>query len=584
MKKAVSYMAFVLILILMVLPGIQLRFNLLNEKPLKGAFKLAEKPQFNKVDWKSGEFQENVERYLKDHSGFRNFLVRVENQLDFSLFKQANAEGVIIGKNKQLYEYDYIRSWLGIDYPGDSFIEKKLQRTKYVQDYLKREKGIDLVVVFEPGKASFYPEYIPSKYSDKKTGPSTYERYRQKATELGIDFIDYQQYFMQLKLVTKYPLFPKYGTHWSEYGIHIVADSMLHLIECKRKIVLTKVSEKSFETSTIPRSTDDDELRTMNLLFPLKGEMLAYPSYTFDTAHPGDKPMVLVVADSYYFNIFNTGIPKYIFANETFWFYNSLIYPDYYSKPAFTKDLDLRREIEKQDVIFLMVTERFVHKFDWKFIDQLYTLYTPAWLKDPVYDYINSIMTTPEWYADIINKAPKEHSTLEDFLISNGLYLLSQKDTAVYFINYGPRHFSNTISRDPHWMAVLHEQAVQKGISDDEMLKNAALLTFKQNYPGLYELNRGLEAVEADIYRHPGLLDSLRSEAASYRFDTALFIRIKAWQMYKLQEVQRTCQSILNDPQWLQHVRKKAALKKIPLEEMVRLDAEYMWEQRLKKF
>ena len=64
-------------------------------------------------------------------------------------------------KTQTALEYDYIRSWLAIDYPGDSFIEKKLQRTKYVQEYLKREKGIDLVIVFEPGKASFYPEYIP---------------------------------------------------------------------------------------------------------------------------------------------------------------------------------------------------------------------------------------------------------------------------------------------------------------------------------------------------------------------------------------------------------------------------------------
>ncbi len=41
-----------------------------------------------------------------------------------------------------------------------------------------------------------------------------------------------------------------------------------------------------------------------------------------------------------------------------------------------------------------MITERFLYKFDWTFIDQLYALYTPAWLKDPVYDNINKIMQT----------------------------------------------------------------------------------------------------------------------------------------------------------------------------------------------
>ena len=71
------------------------------------------------------------------------------------------------------------------------------------------------------------------------------------------------------------------------------------------------------------------------------------------------------------------------------------------------KDLDLRKEVEKQHVIFLMITERFVHKFDWRFIDQLYELYTPDWLQDPVYDKINRIMMHAPWYADVIKKAAR---------------------------------------------------------------------------------------------------------------------------------------------------------------------------------
>src|SRR5512133_2015892 len=146
MRKKVSYIAFGLIILLIVLPALQMQFGIFREKPLDGAFNYSEKPTFSKDNWYTGEFQGQVETYLKDHSGFRNFLVRLQNQVDFSLFRKANAEGAVVGKNKQLYEYDYIRSWLAIDYPGDSFVEKKLQRTKYIQDYLKREKNIDLVV------------------------------------------------------------------------------------------------------------------------------------------------------------------------------------------------------------------------------------------------------------------------------------------------------------------------------------------------------------------------------------------------------------------------------------------------------
>ena len=213
MKKAGLNIAIALIISLMILPALQLVFHPFKEKPLNGAFNLTEKPSFTIEKWNSGDFQRQAESYLKDNSGFRNFLVRLQNQLDFTFFRQANAEGAVIGRNRQLFEYDYIRSWLAIDYPGDSFIEKKLQRTKYVQEYLKREKNIDLVVVFEPGKASFYPEFLPSKYTDQKHGPSTYERYREKATELDIDLIDFHQYFLQMKESSEYPLYPRYGTH-----------------------------------------------------------------------------------------------------------------------------------------------------------------------------------------------------------------------------------------------------------------------------------------------------------------------------------------------------------------------------------
>ncbi len=584
MKKTGSHIAFALIIILILLPAIQMLFHLFKEKPLNGAFNLAEKPVFSKGNWYSGKFQGQVERYLKDYSGFKNFLVRLENQLDFSLFRQANAEGAVIGKNKQLFEYDYIRSWLAKDYPGDSFVEEKLRRTKYVQEYLKREKNIDLVVVFEPGKASFYPEYIPSGYSKQKEGLSTYERFLKKARELNIDFIDLEQYFIQLKPVSDYPLFPRFGTHWSVYGMQFAADSLLRLIENRRGISLTKVKVNSTEISSKPWDTDDDVLKTMNLLFSPKGENLAYPVFDFDTAHPGEKPMVLVIADSYYWNIYNSRIPKYLFANEAFWYFNSLVYPENYIQPTFTKDLNFRQEVEKQQVIFLMVTERFLHKFDWQFIDQLYALYTPEWLKDPVYDKINDIMQVDNWYNDVIKKAGKNHISLEDALVAEGKYLYFFSDTAGYMINYGPVHYSRIIADDPRWMESVREKAKQQNIPVDEMLNTDGLYIFQKDYPGLYDINRGLTGAEERLYSDPAAINSLKREADSYNFDQNAFIRLKAWQIYKEEEIQKTCNAIRTDSAWLASVSQKALLKGVSLDEMIRIDALYLWEERLKKF
>jgi hypothetical protein len=584
MKKTGLNIAFACIILLMVLPVLQMQFGIIQEKPLNGAFNLSEKPTFTREKWISGEYQGQVEKYVKDHSGFRNFLVRLQNQVDFSLFRKANAEGAVVGKSKQLFEYDYIRSWLAIDYPGDSFVEKKLQRTKYVQEYLKREKGIDLVVVFEPGKASFYPEYLPSSYANKKTGLSTYDRYLEKAKETGIDYIDLQNYFQQLKNSSEFPLFPRYGTHWSVYGMQFAADSLIRLIESKIDFPLTSFRVDTIMTSTKPFDTDDDVLKTMNLLLPLKGEKLAYPELSFDTAHPGYKPMVLVIADSYYWNIFNSGIPKYVFANEAFWYFNSLVYPDHYIRPTYTKDLNLQREVEKQEVIFLMVTERFLHKFDWTFIDQLYALYTPDYLEDPVYNKINDIMQVDPWFTEVIKKAEIKGVSLENALIAEGKSLYHIDDTLGYMVNFGPEHFRNIIANDPVWMEYIRQKALERNVPIGEMLMLNALYTFRQDFPGLYDLNRGLEKTREKIYSDPALLASLKNEAGQYRWELSSYIQIKAWMIFRETEINNTINAILSDPPWLKDVQRKAQEKGITVEEMARMDAEFLWAERLKKF
>jgi hypothetical protein len=568
----------------MMVPALQMTFRFFNEKPLNGAFTLADKPVFSIENWMNGSFQSNTERYLKDHAGFRNFLVRLQNQLDYSIFKKANAEGAVIGKKRQLFEYDYIRAWLAIDYPGDDFARKKMLRLKFVQEYLKQEKGIDLILVFEPGKASFYPEYIPNQYASKKAGLSTYERFRSKADEMKVDFIDFHRYFIELKPKAEYPLFPQNGTHWSVYGMQFAADSLLNFIETRRNIRLTEVNTTSLEISNIPRDTDDDVLKTINTLFQVRGEVLAYPVLSFDTLHPGEKPHVLVIADSYYWNIFNTRIPKYIFANQAFWYFNSLVYPDYYYKPTYTKDLQFQAEIEKQQVIFLMVTERFVHKFDWKFIDQIFDLYAPDWLNDPVYNNINNIMQVESWYNDIIKKSEKKHMSLDLCLLDEARYLYLKNDTSGYFIDYGIEHFMKVISQDSAWSAFISDKARKENREYNEELYINAEYVFQKEYPVLFEISRGISLNRQKLVSDPVTLDRLKHEAESHYWDIDRYLRKKSWEMFKDEEMMKTREAILKDRNWLDDVKQKATRKGITLDEMITLDAIYLFKNKYGHF
>ncbi|MCK9398443.1 MAG: hypothetical protein M0Q51_00420 [Bacteroidales bacterium] len=142
--------------------------------------------------------------------------------------------------------------------------------------------------------------------------------------------------------------------------------------------------------------------------------------------------------------------------------------------------LNLRQEVEKQEVIFLMIIERFPHKFDWTFIDQLYALYTHSWLKDPVYENINKTMQVGPWYGDIINRAALRHISLEEALIEEGKFLFYRNDTVNYLINYGQDHFSRIISDNPVWMEHVRGKAIQKGIPLKEMIRLDAEYMWEQ--------------------------------------------------------------------------------------------------------
>ena len=98
--KTFKHIIFYVLILLMLLPALQQSLRLFGERPLDGDFVLAERPVLTRSSWNSMEYQQKFNSWLEQHIGFRNFFVRLQNQLDFSLYRKANAEGVVIGKKR----------------------------------------------------------------------------------------------------------------------------------------------------------------------------------------------------------------------------------------------------------------------------------------------------------------------------------------------------------------------------------------------------------------------------------------------------------------------------------------------------
>ncbi len=358
------------IMLLLFLPILQQVFDLVEITPLKGSIEKVESKTITSKNWFSGEFQLQNEKYINDNFGFRNIFIRLNNELAFRFFNKAKANGVIIGKENYLYEINYIHSYYGSDFIGKDSINRRMEKLKFVQDTLQKLNKT-LLIVYAAGKGFYYPEYFPKKYKTKKT-ITNYAYYLKKTRDLKINYIDFNDYFSKNKTKSKYPLYPKYGIHWSKYGMALAADSMICYIEKKRDIDMNNLSWKKIKLEP-PNEEDYDIEDGMNLLYRLKSFKMAYPELQFEQNKKKIKPNVLMISDSFYWGMFNFGISS-VFDKSHFWYYNQEIYPETFTAPLKTEDINLKKEIIDHDVIIIMATPATLPNFGWGFIEKAYNV------------------------------------------------------------------------------------------------------------------------------------------------------------------------------------------------------------------
>ncbi len=429
-SNTIKSLLIIFALVLLITPYFQGRFKIINLPPLSGAITLPENNYINTKDWFSGEYQIKKEEYLNETFGFRNFFLRLNNQIIFSLFNKARANGVVVGKENYLFEENYIKAYYGTDFVGRDSILHQVQRMKFIQDTLsKLDKN--LILVFAAGKGSFYPEYFPEKYKTKKK-TTNYEIYLNEVRDAGIRYIDFNSYFLANKNISRYPLYPQYGIHWSYYGTCLAADSIIRYIEKIRKIDMPNLYWEEIELSQ-PRETDYDIGEGMNILFRLRSFDMAYPGIHIQSDTGKTRPSVLVVSDSYYWEMFNFGITR-AFENSKFWFYNKEIYPDSYQSPKETDQIDLKQEIEQHDVFIIMGTEATLSRFGWGFITNLYEHFKgkeredifDVEFKQKLTNLRNYIKSDKNWMEHIEEKARKNKISVDSMLTLDAIWELKQ--------------------------------------------------------------------------------------------------------------------------------------------------------------
>jgi len=431
-----NYLKLLLVIILAVffIPATVHKFNLYPEEPLKGAVKEARDPLFSVKDWLSGKYQLNKERYIDQHFGFRNTLVRIYNQYLYMFFEKANARSVIIGKSNYLFEENYIKAYFGYDFAGDSLISERIRKAMFLQDTLE-SFNTTFIMVFAPGKGSFYPEYLPEQYL-RKNLKTNYTTYMEAVNKYNLNHIDFNRYFIDNRFKSPHPLFPKHGTHWSYYGACLASDSIIKYIESARKTDLPDIFWNEIKTDRA-KYEDYDIGDGLNLLYPLEKELLAYPAVQFESSSGKTKPSVLLVGDSFSWVLVNLGLSA-SFKNIDFWYYNTEIYQIHENTidpPVPADSTDILAEIEKHDVVLIMAGESTLPDMGWGFIENAFESYHSESYREKrnkiyqaeILKLEQYIRSDSIWMAGIEKKAAERSISIDSMITLDAQYVVRSK-------------------------------------------------------------------------------------------------------------------------------------------------------------
>ena len=424
---------FSIVLIGLFLPMIQMVKPFAEVGNLFGSIVPTKNDSLTPESWFNGTFQENRNAYINEQFGFRNTAVRIHNQIAFSLFHKAKANGVIIGKEDYLYEIKYINAYRGAEEIFQSELDSNLFMLKAIQSKLK-ERGIEFVVVMNPGKASFYPEFIPDEFPIL-SNRSYYSEYQKGLERQGIQHIDFGKWFREMKGKTPAPLFPKTGIHWSQYGATLAADSLVNY--CK-KLLGKNMNDFSWNKSDLPlsmtmESVDDDIGMGMNLLIPIQQIPMAYPrvsvnqKYSVDFGEKGIQPKVIVISDSYFFNLMQLPWAPDIFQSLNFYFYNEQLHERPEGTMTYFVPLSQMKDIEKSNVVFTIATECNMDKIGWGFISNAYDYFVLGKNIDSLSQHVDKfkkiINSDENWLKSVQKKANEQGVSLDTMIMRDARYL-----------------------------------------------------------------------------------------------------------------------------------------------------------------
>ena len=545
---------FALLMVFLFVPIIQEWGGVFPVKPLKGVFEPTPKPELTFDNYKSNTYQANIEKYLSEHFGLREPVIRLYNQYVWSAYNKTYCHFIVPGKQGYLYYALAVNEHYGLELPKHyksneeamKDADAELRQMNKLRHVLK-DYGIEFVAFIAPDKPEVYPEYLPRRDADTTSIHLT-DYFSRRMDETGFPYINMTDWFVKMRDTASFPLFPKTDSHW-RYSAIYGYDSLFRFINALD-------GEAKFPNIHIgpPVAYESDKLEgdeeTLNLIFRIRGDKTKYKSdITVDEDSTQRKPKVLFVGDSFIWSMEAFLPAREIMADREVWFYNNTAYVGFDNKTVSVKEIDRLSHILNADYVVFYSAGHQWWEATYNFAkDALLQLcVSDSLFEASVTDYANKFRNM-EGYDDLTEEELRKNMA---WMLRNDPELIPGLDGEEMPTIRNTERIKealtiNEIRSDKDWFTALSFYAVQHGMSTDDALLEEA-----------HRIARGESPLREEIV-----------------IDTATYIQMKKQEIIKIWQ---------GNPDQTRQMQQKANDRGISLEEMFEKDAQWIIDRKIEE-
>lgn len=249
--------------------------------------------------WLSGKYQSSVTSWFNETFGAREWCIRLNNQLLYSLFRTTTMNGgkLVIGRNDTLFEDSYLLNYgRWAPEPEDARLEQMAVSARRVRDLLAA-RGVPFLILLTPSKAEFQPDAIPARFL-RRLGPQppplAIDRFVAALQRQEMEFVDGRSLTRSAQASLARPVFSGTGTHWSKPAAYFTLRALLEKLGQLGGRPWPALEMSAPQPSPVSVGGDDDLAKLLNLVWePNSGDYLQ-ASYATRTTSTPPAPLTFV--------------------------------------------------------------------------------------------------------------------------------------------------------------------------------------------------------------------------------------------------------------------------------------------------